>query len=208
MIVMGFNCSLTIIKFGHDQEGFGSWFKNLVGTLVVSMGEFNFEDFYDAFDQSRKISRTSALIILVLMILTVTITMVNLFVAVIISDREEMTKNVVKQNLLYMAQCSQLTHNLLNNKHGCWKAVRFVVKNAGKCFGIDTKKLNQDKAMKISLHKMPGKNILKDKKVHMLPSNIAKTIGPMLEKIVETRPNENPGGMMKRPSFCLHSVDY
>ena len=135
MIVMGFNCSLTIIKFGHDQEGFGSWFKNLVGTLVVSMGEFNFEDFYDAFDQSRKISRTSALIILVLMILTVTITMVNLFVAVIISDRQKMVKDVFKQNLLYMAQCSQLTHNLLKNQ---WVFNLFKT-----CFDVDAMMLGR-----------------------------------------------------------------
>ena len=81
----------------------------------MSLGEVNFDDFYENFG-GNEVSRTFALGILVLMILSVTITMVNLFVAVIISDREKMVKDVFKQNLLYMAQCSQLTHNLLKNQ--------------------------------------------------------------------------------------------
>ena len=100
-----------------------------MNTLVMSLGGVQFNEFYENFGEN-EVSRTFALVILVLMILTVTITMVNLFVAVIISDREKMVKDVFKQNLLYMAQCSQLTHNLLKSQ---W--VFNIIKT---CFDVDS----------------------------------------------------------------------
>ena len=95
----------------------------------MSLGGVQFDEFYENFGEN-EVSRTFALVILVLMILTVTITMVNLFVAVIISDREKMVKDVFKQNLLYMAKCSQLTHNILKNQ---W--VFNIIKT---CFDVDS----------------------------------------------------------------------
>ena len=100
----------------------------------MSLGGIEFDDFYKNFGEN-EVSRTFALGILVLMILTVTITMVNLFVAVIISDREKMVKDVFKQNLLYMAQCSQLTHNLLKNQ---WVFNLFKT-----CFDVDAMMLGR-----------------------------------------------------------------
>ena len=60
--------------------------------LTIALGEFNFEDaIYSRFNNSEQyISRAVSLVILVIMIFTVTITLVNLFIAVIISDRRDL----------------------------------------------------------------------------------------------------------------------
>ena len=161
----------------------------------MSLGEVNFDDFYENFGEN-EVSRTFALGILVLMILSVTITMVNLFVAVIISDREKMVKDVFKQNLLYMAQCSQLTHNLLKN--------HLYLKNLIKMF-YDVDALMPSEEICVSLHKMPGVKILKlrkdksRKKIHMLPPYTAKILGPMLERIVASR----SGGQLRKDTSIL-----
>ena len=73
-----------------------------VRTLTIALGEFNFEDaIYNRFDDSEQyISRAVSLVILVIMIFTVTITLVNLFIAVIISDRRDLKISVFKENLI------------------------------------------------------------------------------------------------------------
>ena len=161
----------------------------------MSLGGIEFDDFYKNFGEN-EVSRTFALGILVLMILSVTITMVNLFVAVIISDREKLVKDVFKQNLLYMAQCSQLTHNLLKN--------HLYLKNLIKMF-YDVDALMPSEEISVSLHKMPGEKILKfrkeksRKRIHMLPPYTAKILGPMLERIVAAR----SGGQLRKDTSIL-----
>merc|ERR1712062_420879 len=60
-------------------------------------------------------SRGFAMVLLVLLILFGTITMVNLFIAVIISDISQLREDVYTQNLINMAQCSILVEELLPN---------------------------------------------------------------------------------------------
>ena len=73
---------------------------------------FNFEDMYNIFKED-SISRGFSMILLVLLILFGTITMVNLFIAVVISDIKQLNEDVFTQNLINMAQCSILVEELM-----------------------------------------------------------------------------------------------
>lgn len=130
MIVGGFSCGLNVITYGQaDGFQFETPFKSFVLTLTMAMGEFNAGDLYREYESKInetmvndketadhiKIGRTIAMIILVFMILAGTITMINLFVAVIISDKEKMEDEVFKLKLFYMAEGSELIKNLHTN---------------------------------------------------------------------------------------------
>ena len=67
-------------------------------TLTMALGEYNFIDIYNSYRNDR-ISRGFAMILLVLLILFGTIAMVNLFIAVIISDISQLREDVYTQNL-------------------------------------------------------------------------------------------------------------
>ena len=128
MIVAGFSVGLNVITYGTGQAfQFENPFKSFVLTLTMAMGEFNADTLYQDYDNKLKttlykdlaymrVGRTIAMIILVGMILTGTITMINLFVAVIISDKEKMEVDVFKQKLFYMAEGSELIKNLVVSK--------------------------------------------------------------------------------------------
>ena len=135
MIVGGFSVGLNVITYGTDQHfQFETPFKSFVLTLTMAMGEFNADSLYKDYDNKLestlqkdrdylKIGRTLALIILVCMILAGTITMVNLFVAAIISDKEEMDVEVFKQKLFYMAEGSEQIKKLVSTKMQ-WKRLK------------------------------------------------------------------------------------
>ena len=58
-------------------------------------------------------SRTFTMILLILLILFGTVTMINLFIAAIMSDLEKLKSDVTMQNLIFTAQCSILVEELL-----------------------------------------------------------------------------------------------
>ena len=142
MIVGGFSCSLNVITYGQaDSFNFNTPFKSFVLTLTMAMGEFNAGELYQQYaeminNKKRinediaehiKIGRTLAMVILVFMILAGTITMVNLFVAVIISDKEKMEDEVFKLKLFYMAEGSELIKNLHTKKQSGLKVDQEIV---------------------------------------------------------------------------------
>ena len=127
VVIMGFSSSFAILQYGtcsaendcnRENAGFASSWKAFVRTLTIALGEFNFEDaIYNRFNNSEQyISRAVSLVILVIMIFTVTITLVNLFIAVIISDRRDLKISVFKENLIYMAENIQLAESILPRK--------------------------------------------------------------------------------------------
>ena len=128
MIVAGFSVGLNVITYGTGQAfQFENPFKSFVLTLTMAMGEFNADTLYQDYDNKLKttlykdlaymrVGRTIAMIILVGMILTGTITMINLFVAVIISDKEKMEVDVFKQKLFFMVEASEQIRKLVPGK--------------------------------------------------------------------------------------------
>jgi len=118
-MVIGHAFAFMVINFGHDMKSFDSPFKSVVQTLTMALGEFNFEDLYNAFTDEGEaedvISRNFAMILLILLILFGTVTMVNLFIALIMSDLQRLNSDVKTQTLVFTAHCSMLVEELLPN---------------------------------------------------------------------------------------------
>ena len=112
LMIVGFAFAFMVVNYGHDQESFENPIKSSMMTLTMALGEFNFEDMYNTFKEDST-SRGFAMLLLALLILFGTITMVNLFIAVVISDIAQLREDVYTQNLINMAQCSILVEELL-----------------------------------------------------------------------------------------------
>ena len=112
LMIIGFAFAFMVVNYGSNQDSFENPFKSFMMTLTMALGEFNFEDMYNTFQEDTT-SRGFAMVLLVLLILFGTITMVNLFIAVIITDIQQLREDVFIQNLINMAQCSILAEELL-----------------------------------------------------------------------------------------------
>ena len=93
LMIIGFAFAFMVVNYGHDQESFENPIKSSIMTLTMALGEFNFDDFYNTFKEDST-SRGFAMLLLVLLILFGTITMVNLFIAVIISNISQLRGDV------------------------------------------------------------------------------------------------------------------
>ena len=71
-----------------------------------TLGEFGGKDLYNSINDDHNTTRVFAMIILVSLIIFGTITMINLFVAVIISDLNDLQNETFTQNLINMAHAS------------------------------------------------------------------------------------------------------
>merc|ERR1711874_807993 len=111
-MVLGHAFAFMVVNYGHNMKSFESPFKSVVQTLTMALGEFNFEDIYNAFTEDA-ISRNFAMILLIILILFGTITMVNLFIASIMSDLKRLESEVITQSLVFTAHCSMLVDELL-----------------------------------------------------------------------------------------------
>ena len=117
-MIIGHAFAFTVINYGQDVNSFGRPFKSVVQTLTIMLGEFDFDQLYNGFQTEGgegvdKTSRSFAMILLILLILFGTVTMVNLFIAAIMSDLEQLKRDVVIQNFVFTAQCSLLLEELL-----------------------------------------------------------------------------------------------
>ena len=112
IMIIGFAFAFMFVNYRHDQESFQNPIKRLMMTFTMALGEFELVDIYNAFGED-SISRGFAMVLLVLLILFGTITMVNLFIAVIISDITQLHADVYTRNLINMVHCSILVEELL-----------------------------------------------------------------------------------------------
>ena len=81
--------------------------------LFRSLGEFGGKDLYNSFKDDHNTQRVFAMIILVSLIIFGTITMINLFAAVIISDLKDLQNETFTQNLINMAHASITAESVL-----------------------------------------------------------------------------------------------
>ena len=115
LMICGFAFAFMVINFGLEGDIFQSPWKSIMTTLTMTLGEFNFGDLYEAFGAD-VVSRGFAMFLLLLLIVLGTITMVNLFVVVIISDLSKLQQEVFHQSLVNMATASILVESLLPSK--------------------------------------------------------------------------------------------
>ena len=83
-------------------------------SCIRSLGEFGGETLYDSIKDD-DITRAFAMIILVSLIFFGTITMINLFIAVIISDLNDLQNETFTQNLINMAHATITAESALPN---------------------------------------------------------------------------------------------
>ena len=112
LMVCGFAFAFMVIHFGLEGDIFQNPLKSVMTTLTMVLGEFNFGDMYAAFG-SDTVSRGFAMVLLLLMIIIGTITMVNLFIVVVISDLTKLQEEVFHQNLVNMAMSTILVEAML-----------------------------------------------------------------------------------------------
>jgi hypothetical protein len=112
LMVCGFAFAFMVVNFGLEGDIFQNPSKSVMTTLTMTLGEFNFGDLYEAFGND-VVSRGFAMFLLLLLIVLGTITMVNLFVVVIISDLSKLQQEVFHQSLVNMATASILVESLL-----------------------------------------------------------------------------------------------
>ena len=120
-MVVGFALAFMILGWKNKNAAtFDDPLRGLVKALTMTIGEFDFDDLYGSFEvnttgipsaqndieMSAKTNRFFALTILVVLIMFGSIALLNLFVAVIISDFEKLHYECEKQNLVNMAQYS------------------------------------------------------------------------------------------------------
>ena len=112
LMVFGFAFGFMVIDYGHEMEIFPNPLKSGMMTLTMVLGEFNFGDMYESFGDDT-ISRGFAMALLLLMIILGTISMINLFIAVIVSDLAKLREEVFLQSLVNRATSSILVEAML-----------------------------------------------------------------------------------------------
>jgi len=105
ILIIGFTGAFFIINFGQESEQFdlGNPFKAFVKVFVMVLGEFEFDDLYEA-SSSDTGSFVFTMILLILLITFGSIIMINLIVAIIISDIGWLQDISKDQALLNQAQ--------------------------------------------------------------------------------------------------------
>jgi len=103
LLILAFSLAFWIVIEGHGVDfSKGFWF-NLVLTVTMSTGEFNTGEFYENIDEN-KVIKVFAMLFLIGMVILSTITMINLLVAAIISDYQNMKISVDMENLCFIAE--------------------------------------------------------------------------------------------------------
>merc|ERR1712222_51960 len=118
LIIIGHAFAFTVNM--HSLDAFKSPWKSFVTTLTRSLGEFGGETLYNSIKDDENTTRVFAMIILVSLIFFGTITMINLFIAVIITDLEDLQRETFTQNLINMAHAAITAESALSRLPGCY----------------------------------------------------------------------------------------
>lgn len=108
LLITAFSISFWVILEGQTKDGDGAsfsegfWFSQVL-TTTMSIGEFNTGSFYKSI-QGNGFTKVFAMLFLIGMICLITITMINLLVAAIISDFNKMKDEVEEENLYFIAE--------------------------------------------------------------------------------------------------------
>jgi len=108
LLITAFTLSFWVLLEGqldsdhHPNFSTGFWVSQTI-TTTMSTGEFNTAEFYRSI-KGTPITKVFALIFLVVLICFITITLINLLVAAIISDYNALKEEVDEENLYFIAE--------------------------------------------------------------------------------------------------------
>jgi len=112
ILICAFTFGFFIIHFNHETESFDELGKSFIKVLVMILGEFEFDDLWTMSGGAGTTnqSRLFTMVLLVLLIMFGSVTMVNLIIAIIITDVEWLKKESRNQILLNQAQHAVRVH--------------------------------------------------------------------------------------------------
>jgi len=113
LVVTGFAYGFFIIHFQSGNDKFENFGKAFLKTLVMSIGEFDFDDLYSAHEDPYALGFTMAL--LVALIVMVTLVFINLLVALIVTNLDELRTSGHIQELVNKAQHIAHIESALNS---------------------------------------------------------------------------------------------
>jgi hypothetical protein len=103
VLIIGFAFGFFIIHHRKSSDNFENPWKAVAKTLTMVLGEFDFNDLYDAHGNDTY-SRTFTMFLLIGLAIMGSLVLVNLLVALIVSDIGELQKNAEFQKLINKAQ--------------------------------------------------------------------------------------------------------
>merc|ERR1711892_260527 len=113
ILVCAFAFAFFIIHFGNETESFDSVGRSFLKIFVMVLGEFEFDDLWsNSESSSSNLSRMFTMFLLIGLIILGSMIMVNLIVAIIISDIEWLNKISKEQALLNQAHHAVQIHAL------------------------------------------------------------------------------------------------
>ena len=101
ILICAFTFAFFIIHFGNETESFDNVGRSFLKIFVMVLGEFEFDDLWsNSESSSSRLSRIFTMILLIGLIILGSMIMVNLIVAIIISDIEWLNKISKEQALM------------------------------------------------------------------------------------------------------------
>merc|ERR1719411_836441 len=118
ILIAAFSFAFFIIHFNNETESFDDIFRSFLKVFVMTLGEFEFDDLWTNShpeDGSSDYSRHVTMLLLVLLIVFGTVTMVNLIIAIIITDIQWLQSASKDQVLLHQAHHAVTIHALITD---------------------------------------------------------------------------------------------
>ena len=101
ILISAFTFAFFIINFGNESESFDNIGRSFLKIFVMVLGEFEFDDLWINSESSgSSLSRLVTMVLLIGLIVLGSLIMVNLIVAIIISDIEWLNKISKEQSLI------------------------------------------------------------------------------------------------------------
>ncbi|XP_023324793.1 transient receptor potential channel pyrexia isoform X3 [Eurytemora carolleeae] len=114
VMLFGFSFAFFIMNSGIETESFGNIFQTFLKILVMLLGEFEFNDLYANSSKSGNLALTFTMFLLLGLIVFGTIIMLNLIVAIIITDIDWLHQMSQEQGLRNQALHVLQIHSLLS----------------------------------------------------------------------------------------------
>lgn len=113
ILICAFTFAFFIIHFGNETESFDNVGRSFLKIFVMVLGEFEFDDLWSNSESSNSIlSRVVTMVLLIGLIILGSMIMVNLIVAIIISDIDWLNKISKQQSLINQAHHAVQIHAL------------------------------------------------------------------------------------------------
>ena len=101
ILICAFTFAFFIIHFGNESESFDDVGRSFLKIFIMVLGEFEFDDLWlNSESSNSNLSRLITMVLLIALIVLGSMIMVNLIVAIIISDIEWLNQISKEQSLI------------------------------------------------------------------------------------------------------------